>query len=139
VQIVLNLSEEEFERRNHIKDIVSQNLGHSATDSEVEVAMIDLYEFHKDPVRKAERAARRKVSDTPRDASSIPAHVRHEVNLRDKRQCQARNADGSICGCRRWTQLHHIILRSEGGKNTPENLITLCSAHHRLWHRRQNT
>lgn len=139
VQVVLNLSEEEFERRCQIKNLVSQSLGKTATDSEVEVAMIECYEFYKDPVHKAERAAERKNKerDTTRVGSSrIPAHVEHEVNLRDKRRCQARNGDGSVCGCRRWTHLHHIIPRSKGGKDVAENLITLCSAHHRLWHKR---
>jgi 5-methylcytosine-specific restriction endonuclease McrA len=147
VQIVLNLSEEEYDRRCNIKDLVSQSLNKTATDSEVEVAMINCYEFFKDPLRKAERAAQRKCKDKDRsqDASSpsieedtIPAPVRHEVNLRDQRKCQARNADGRICGCSRWTHMHHIIPRAQGGKDVAENLITLCSAHHRLWHKRHD-
>ena len=31
--------------------------------------------------------------------------------------------------------VHHLQPRSEGGKNTLENLITLCTAHHRAAHR----
>jgi hypothetical protein len=166
VQIVLNLSEEEFERRGRIKDLVSQSLCKAATDSEVEVAMMDCYQFHKDPVRKAERAAKRKCkeTDTSRDGSvksgkpipikghisaqeqqasakgenAISMHVTHAVNLRDLGCCQARYADGSVCGRTRWTHLHHLIPRSRGGLDVLENLITLCSAHHRLWHKREN-
>jgi hypothetical protein len=144
VQIVLNLSEEEYERRSRIKDLVSQNLRKTATDSEVEVAMMDCYQFHKDPVRKAERAAKRKCKerDAPRGRSSeehIPASVKHAVNLRDRGKCQAKHADGTICGDARWTHLHHIIPKSQGGLDVPENIITLCSAHHRLWHKRDST
>lgn len=145
VQIVLNLSEEEYERRCAVKNLVSQSLRKSASDSEVEVAMIECYEFHKDPVRKAERAAKRKCKESGKtrvastaETDKIPAHVQHVVNLRDKRACQARNPDGSICGCKLWTHLHHIVPRSQGGLSVPENLITLCSSHHRLWHKRMD-
>jgi hypothetical protein len=30
--------------------------------------------------------------------------------------------------------VHHIVLRSEGGGHDADNLITLCSAHHRAAH-----
>jgi hypothetical protein len=144
VQIVLNLSEEEFERRSRIKDLVSQSLRKTATDSEVEVAMMDCYQFHKDPVRKAERATKRKCKegDAPRGQSGdadIPAQVKHAVNLRDRRQCQAQMANGTICGSTRWTELHHRVSRLQGGLDVPENLITLCSGHHRLWHKRASS
>lgn len=139
VQIVLNLSVEEYERRCRIKDIVSQSLSKAATDSDVEVAMIECYEFHKDPVRKAERAANRKI-DRSRDRSpkseNLSAHVEHEVNLRDRGECQAKLPDGSLCRCTRWVHLHHIVPKSKGGLDVAENIITLCSAHHRLWHKR---
>ena len=35
----------------------------------------------------------------------------------------------------RFVDVHHLRPRSEGGKNTLENLITLCTAHHRATHR----
>ena len=40
-------------------------------------------------------------------------------------------------GCRNTTflDLHHLQLRSEGGRNEAENLLTLCGAHHRAVHR----
>jgi hypothetical protein len=42
-----------------------------------------------------------------------------------------------VTGCANATflDLHHIELRSEGGPNDPENLITICTAHHRAVHR----
>ncbi|OYZ10966.1 MAG: hypothetical protein B7Y39_19920, partial [Bdellovibrio sp. 28-41-41] len=42
--------------------------------------------------------------------------------------------DGSICGQSRWVHFHHIQPVANGGENTAENLVTLCSSHHRLWH-----
>jgi len=42
-----------------------------------------------------------------------------------------------VHGCRHATfvDVHHLVPRADGGAHTPENLITLCSAHHRAIHR----
>ncbi|HXK17216.1 MAG TPA: HNH endonuclease signature motif containing protein, partial [Polyangiaceae bacterium] len=42
-----------------------------------------------------------------------------------------------VPGCRHATfvDVHHIQARKEGGGHGPENLVTLCSAHHRACHR----
>jgi hypothetical protein len=66
----------------------------------------------------------------------IPAAEIHKVNLRDHGQCQARLPDGSKCCETKWTHFHHIIPQSKGGSDRAENLVTLCSAHHRIWHAR---
>ena len=65
----------------------------------------------------------------------IPAVVSHAVRLRDQGRCQASLSDGSRCGESRWTDLHHRVPVKKGGPNTPENLVTLCRAHHRAHHR----
>jgi len=67
--------------------------------------------------------------------AGIPAAVVHAVNRRDKGCCQAKLPSGEICGSRRWTHLHHLNEKFKGGSDTLENLITLCSGHHRLWHK----
>jgi HNH endonuclease len=45
---------------------------------------------------------------------------------RDEWRCQAPG-----CSSRRRLEVHHIIFRSRGGPNHPENLTTLCHGHHR--------
>jgi hypothetical protein len=52
------------------------------------------------------------------------------VLRRDERRCR-------VAGCRNATflDLHHIRSRSEGGGHSADNLVTLCSAHHRALHR----
>ncbi|HSU38171.1 MAG TPA: HNH endonuclease [Polyangiaceae bacterium] len=58
----------------------------------------------------------------------LPA-LRRQVLRRDGGRCQ-------VPGCRHATfvDVHHLRPRSEGGANTIENLVTLCSAHHRASH-----
>ncbi len=65
-----------------------------------------------------------------RAAQTIPPALRRAVLTRDQGQCQAP-------GCRHATyvDLHHIQLREAGGQNEADNLVTLCSAHHRAAHR----
>jgi len=64
-----------------------------------------------------------------RNTSTIPPATRRMVLTRDRHKCRTP-------GCRhtRFLEVHHIKPRAAGGKNRPENLITLCSACHRLWH-----
>ncbi|HXK18434.1 MAG TPA: HNH endonuclease signature motif containing protein [Polyangiaceae bacterium] len=61
---------------------------------------------------------------------TVPPAVRRSVLRRDQRRCQ-------VPGCRHTTfvDVHHIQAREEGGVHEPENLVTLCSAHHRACHR----
>jgi hypothetical protein len=70
------------------------------------------------------------VGAPQRAAQSIPPAIRRSVLRRDGGRCR-------VPGCRHATfvDVHHLVSRSEGGANTTENLVTLCSAHHRAVHR----
>jgi 5-methylcytosine-specific restriction endonuclease McrA len=58
----------------------------------------------------------------------IPAEVKREVDKRDGEFCRR-------CCRRKSTQYHHIKHRSNGGKETVENLIRLCEPCHKAWHK----
>jgi hypothetical protein len=99
-------------------------------------ASLDAYLAKHDPVQKAERAEKRKAK--PIVASSgrekLPAPVLHAVNRRGQNQCPHRYPDGTRCPSRRFLHKHHLVEVACGGANTPENLVTLCYAHHRHSH-----
>lgn len=77
---------------------------------------------------------------SPEHDRSIPDDVRRSVLRRDKYRCQK-------CG---WThdewnpsdprhlELHHEKPHAKGGKNLPQNLITLCVVCHDRVHRKEN-
>jgi hypothetical protein len=70
-------------------------------------------------------------STRPKRATQpIPPALRRRVMRRDGERCR-------VPGCRHavFTDVHHIRPRSEGRENAIENLVTLCSAHHRAIHR----
>jgi hypothetical protein len=52
---------------------------------------------------------------------------------------QLRHRDDSCrfpgCDARRFTQAHHIEWWSRGGATDLENLVLICTFHHKLWHR----
>jgi hypothetical protein len=56
--------------------------------------------------------------------------MRRLVLRRDQHRCV-------FPGCRHAThvEVHHIRSKADGGGHTAENLVTLCSAHHRALHR----
>jgi hypothetical protein len=65
-----------------------------------------------------------------RAAQSIPPAVRRRVMRRDQGHCV-------VSGCRNATfvDVHHLRPRVEGGRHEADNLVVLCSAHHRAVHR----
>ena len=69
-----------------------------------------------------------------RNTTTIPPKTRREVLARDGHRCRAPG-----CGRRRFLEVHHVVARSRGGSNEPENLVTLCSGCHRVWHERRAT
>ncbi len=70
------------------------------------------------------------------------AKVSAQVCVRDKQTCR-------ICGCQttRWGvgnpryfgSAHHIVMRSAGGKDVPENLLWTCWRDHDAIHRHEIT
>src|SRR5207245_7943909 len=66
---------------------------------------------------------------TKRASQTIPPATRRLVMRRHRGCC-------AVPGCRNALLLdvHHVELRSEGGDHDPENLVPLCSAHHRAVH-----
>jgi hypothetical protein len=64
-----------------------------------------------------------------RAKQDVPPSVRTKVRRRDNGRCV-------VWGCRHavFVDVHHLNPRSEGGTHDPENLVTLCTAHHRACH-----
>lgn len=55
-------------------------------------------------------------------------NVRHAILARDNYQCQnCKTRDGVF-------EVHHLVFRSKGGSDEPENLVTLCRKCHRDYH-----
>lgn len=57
------------------------------------------------------------------DPGRIPTEA--AILERDDYRCRAPG-----CTARKHLEVHHIVFRSQGGSETPDNLITLCHAHH---------
>lgn len=67
------------------------------------------------------------------------AEIERKLALRNIKQIiYSLYDDGStacqICGYDLIIDEHHFILRSQGGSNSPANLVKLCPNHHRLLH-----
>jgi hypothetical protein len=64
-----------------------------------------------------------------RATQSVPPALRRLVLARDRGRCV-------VPGCQHhvFVDLHHIQPRAKGGRHDPNNIVTLCSAHHRAIH-----
>lgn len=69
------------------------------------------------------------VGQPQRARQSIPPRIRRAVMREHHNRC-------AVPGCRHsnYIDVHHIDLRSEDGGVEPDNLVPLCSAHHRAVH-----
>ncbi|MEO8182900.1 MAG: HNH endonuclease signature motif containing protein [Deltaproteobacteria bacterium] len=97
----------------------------SASATQVEAAHVGAnVSPRNDHVRQQDARVRQRATQT------IPPALRRAVLLRDQRRCQ-------VPGCQNttWLDVHHLELRSEGGRHSIENLTGICSAHHRAAHR----
>lgn len=77
----------------------------------------------KTPLRRTPFPRRR-----PRPSNVIPWTVRQEVETRSGGPCEWPSCP------ERAMDLHHRLMRSQGGKHTVDNLAHLCRAHHNRIH-----
>jgi len=67
-----------------------------------------------------------------RARQDVPPALRREVMRRDGGRCVVPGCKNAV-----FLDVHHLVLRSEGGDHDPDRMIVLCSAHHRAEHRGQ--
>ena len=69
--------------------------------------------------------AHRKQHNDARAYYHTPAwrRVRNHVVDRDYGQC-------TVCASSRLLAVHHVLARKDGGADTPDNLVTLCTSCH---------
>jgi len=119
-----------------VQHLESRRTSKAACWNDTLAAMATLYLERRDPVRKAERAQTKKptpILSQGQTGRYVPAHVAHQVSLRDRGQCTFTGTHGK-CRESRWTDVHHVTPVSRGGTSTLDNLTTLCASHHRYLH-----
>lgn len=159
--LIVGISLELEKKLERVRELVAQNTAKPCNIEQALEQMAALFLERKDPVNRAERITQKKLvakskstslsnvaspvekpaqkSSSPiarQSRSPIPAAIRHQVSLRDRGECQGKTPQGTRCGCKQWTEIHHIRPVALGGSNDLENLLTLCSNHHRLVHQR---
>jgi len=123
---------------------VARKTGRVVNLEEVFEALLDTYLKKNDPIQRAKRTFLRKgtlrhqPSTSKLGRHSIPAKIRHEVNLRDENRCTYIDNLGNRCSNTIFIHFHHEKPVSEGGVNTVSNLKILCSAHHAMLHFRNS-
>jgi Domain of unknown function (DUF222)/HNH endonuclease len=61
----------------------------------------------------------------------------HTVNPRLRTAIEHRDGGCRVPGCERslWLHIHHLVHWTHGGRTDPDNLVALCTVHHRMVHR----
>jgi len=157
LRLQIGVDESLYNQLKRVQDLLSQKNQKPASLEDALGAMVQVYIEKHDPIKKAQRAMKRKdeklvekrelkTKSYAKNLSSrqvlekshskrraVPAGVLHTIKLRDQGQCTYRQ-NGKRCQEKRWLDVHHIHPVSLGGKNDPGNLVTLCKMHHRLLH-----
>lgn len=122
VELTFEVSEEVAEKLELAQDLVSQKMQAPATYAETLNAALEVFLEQALPQQEEE-------------LGTVPSsRMKKYILIRDQHRCTFTATDGRRCDSRRWLDVHHKVPRSEGGGDEPENLITLCRAHHRLMH-----
>ena len=102
--------------------------------------MTDSFLGKLDPIQKAQRnlCSDKKQDEVPQETlkvgRNIQAQVAHTLHIRDLGKCRFVYSNGKRCQNKRWIEKHHIKPVSSGGLSVAENLVTLCSGHHKYQH-----
>lgn len=143
IELRIYVSHEELEVIQRAQSLLSSKVNAPASLSQSLVASSAEFVEKHDPVKKAERAMKRKARETANSDRSefesqgrqpLKAGEKHSVYFNDRGRCTHIGKDGKRCTNDRWLQIHHIKPVSEGGGNHPSNLTTLCWFHHDLIH-----
>jgi len=137
------ISVKAWEILKRIKELESKS---NRSPCDLDRAIIVMGEFYldrNDPVRKAQnkKSGPTSKSTVPGDSQKsisrkIPMATLHQLNRRDNGACQFVRPKGRLCGSRHYVEFHHIKPFSLGGQHSAQNLVTLCSGHHKGLHRR---
>lgn len=78
------------------------------------------------------------MNQTPPHDRKIPDDVRGAVLVRDRYECQHCKWNHSMWNASdpRHLELHHVVHHVQGGQNSVDNLITLCTVCHHKVHRK---
>ncbi len=151
VRLELGLSERAMLKLRRAQDLLSQSRRRPVSLEETLESMTEEFVRRRDPVERAKRHQVRRGPNEPSESVGklvtnrastqnppvrhpLRASVRHRVHFRDGGRCTYILSSGLRCNRSRWIDIHHKHPVSQGGTNAPENLTTLCSAHHRLVH-----
>jgi hypothetical protein len=139
------------ETKVHLKrlqEIYSQKKQRFVSLAEVIALMAESVLEKEAPEKKLERAEKRKSGSVPTVSSRklsenkmlsqkhvpVPKKIKLQKLKSAQNQCTYIGTDGRRCPQRLWLELHHKKPVSIGGGNEKENLVYLCSSHHRNLH-----
>lgn len=145
LQFQCGISEDLMNKLLRAQNVLSQKRKAAVSLEQTLEAMTTLYLEREDPIQKAQRNISKEYGQqvlrqekSKHERSAIPAKIKHQIIARDRGRCTYVDHNGKRCQQERWIALHHVQPLSLGGQHEENNLISLCSFHHRLIHTQLN-
>lgn len=150
LKLEFGISEELEKEIRRVQDVLSQKTQRAVTLEEALGVLCKEYLKRNDPMEVAMRSQMKqkqrvskpvgknieKGQGTQSTADHIALPIQHQVRLKTGGRCTAPLPSGGRCEAKRWLEMHHIIMRKNGGLHSVDNLTLLCSSHHRALHER---
>ena len=137
LELKMGIKKETLEGLKRVQDLLSQKNRKSVSLEEALQVLTQSYLEKHDPEVRAKRllcSNKVKPEKITQGRISLPAWVKHSVHKHYQSQCGRLLPGGKRCPERRFLEIHHRKPVSQGGSNLPENLILLCSGHHKANH-----
>lgn len=154
LELQVTIEEDTFKLLERVKELMAQKTCRPVSLEEALKLLASGYIKKEDPVERAKRILSKKekthkptqlvpgrvgVDNSRKLRKPLPARLKHLVHLRDQGKCQFekfRHKDlrAHTCNERKWIEIHHVKPLSEGGKDSLDNLISLCNSHHKMIH-----
>ncbi len=137
LELKVGLTKEVYDQVKRVQDLLSQKKRRSVKIEEAISEMAALDRNKHDPNERANRLLcpdKVKPVKITEGRVALPAWVKHTVHQKYQSQCATLLPNGQRCPERRFLEIHHRTPLSQGGSNHPDNLIMLCSGHHKANH-----
>ena len=132
VRLSVNLSNESLKDLERVRELLAHSLPGAAW-GEVVAHLAKEFLRRKDPLCQLPRSRRAAASAAVSPRARGKTMKFREIFQRDKGSCQFRDPQtGRICGARFGVEIDHIVPRTLGGDDSPENLRCLCRQHNQL-------
>ena len=128
------VAKKEEKEKNKSQSLNMSESVKNSSQEEFKFGMSQKQVSQRKPENGKKNFLKQKPESGKKQRKPLPAHITHQIYLRDQGQCTYYDERGKRCSSKRFLEIHHKTPVSRGGDNSVGNLRLLCSGHHKVCH-----